>query len=85
MSISILPRLARRDNLLCLPPSPLLVFLQAALDHVGDEVAERPPVLIGDGEEVFEDALGEGAGGASPPQGQGVVSSRPPVDLVPAR
>jgi hypothetical protein len=39
-------------------------LLQAGLDHVGDEVAERAPVLISDSEEVFENALGEGDGGA---------------------
>jgi hypothetical protein len=64
---SSLPRLSVRPqpaSLSSWSPPALLVFLQAGLDHVGDEVAERPPVLIGDGEEVFENALGEGDGGA---------------------
>jgi hypothetical protein len=39
-------------------------LLQAALDHVGDQVRQGAPVLFGDSEEVFEDALGEGDDGA---------------------
>jgi hypothetical protein len=45
---------------------PIRVLLQAAADDVVDEVAERPAVLIGDSEEVFKDAPGDGAGGIGP-------------------
>jgi hypothetical protein len=65
-STSVWLRLLREATIDAASQSPpaLFVWLHAALDHVGDQVRQAAPALIGDSEEVFEAALGEGDDGA---------------------